>query len=374
MSSDGVQLTGWLATSEFDRTRLLDMTRRLLPATLFASTLCGVAVFTLLGRVGPILLVPLGLGGGGQLAIGFLFPKLKRPERYILAGDCLSVLTICWGVALTGGFESPLLPLLVLPLLAVVGRHTPIVFACFIGLVVLAPIVAAVLAVNHGIHDEAAHVAADAATVLGSAAMIIALMRAEWHYRNQSLLDPLTGLLNRLALHRRFEELRTQAAVSDAVLCLIVADLDEFKRINDLHGHDVGDAVLRDVAQALRASLRSFTLLYRIGGEEFVAILPGLDHAQGARVAERLREAVAALKPHGVAVTMSFGVAAACGDAVDFDRLFGAADRCLYEAKRDGRDRVVCEPALALPAGFHGWEPGPSAEATVRVRAGALPR
>lgn len=346
MVTDRPRRGAWLRTSEFDRTRLLDMTRRILPATLFATALCGVAAFTLLGRVGPILLVPLCFGAAGQLAIGFVFPRMKCPERWILGGDCVSVLTISWGVALTGGFESPLIPLLVLPLLAVAGRHTPLVFACFTALCVATPLLASAVAINHGIDSETAQATADLATLLGAAAIIVGLMRAEWHYRHQSLLDPLTGLLNRLALTRRFEELRTQAAMSGGVLCLIAADIDEFKAINDAHGHDVGDVVLRDVADVLRSNLRSFSLLYRMGGEEFVAVLPGLSGHEGMLLAERMRAAVESCAPRGIHVTMSLGVATSSGSEVDFERLFGAADRFLYEAKRSGRNRVAGEPTV----------------------------
>lgn len=344
MRSHRALLGAWLRTSEFNRARLLDMTRRILPATLFATAMCGVAAFTLLSRVGPILLLPLILGASGQLAIGFLFPRLASPERWILAGDCVSVLTISWGVALSGGFESPLVPLLVLPLLAVAGRHTPRVLACFIGLCVAAPLLAAAVAINHGIDDATAQAAADLATIVGAAAIIVGLMRAEWHYRHQSLLDPLTGLLNRLALSRRFEEMRTQAAMSGGVLCLIAADIDEFKEINDVHGHDVGDVVLQEVAHALRSNMRTFSPLYRVGGEEFVAVLGGLSGHEGALLAERLRVAVEVCKPRGIEVTMSFGVATASGEEVDYGTLFAAADRLLYEAKRAGRNRVACEP------------------------------
>ena len=262
----------WLRSSDFDRARLLDMTRRIVPATLFASALCGAAVIALLPRVGPALLAPLALGAGGQVAIGFIFPRLKSPERWILAGDCLSVLTIAWGVALSGGLQSPLLPLFVLPLVAVAGRHTLPVVTGFTALCLGAPLLAAVVAVNRGVNYAGApRVVADFAAITGVAAITIALMRAEWQYRHQSLLDPLTGLLNRLALDRRFEELRTQAALSDGVICLIAADIDHFKAVNDAHGHDVGDIVLRDVAYSLRTSLRTFSLLYRVGGEEFNA-------------------------------------------------------------------------------------------------------
>lgn len=334
----------WVRSSEFERARLLDMTRRILPATLFASALCGVAVVALLPWVGPGLLVPLALGAGGQLAIGFVFPRLARPERWILAGDCLSVITICWGIALTGGLTSPLLPLLVLPLVAVAGRHPLPIVAGFTALCLTAPLVAAVFAINEGVHYGSARIPASFAAIAGVAAIAIALMRAEWQYRHESLLDPLTGLLNRLALDRRLEELRTQAAQSDGVLCLIAADIDYFKAINDTHGHDVGDIVLRDVAHALRTSLRTFSLLYRVGGEEFVAILPGLGSREGWRVAERLRASVENCRPHGIHITMSFGVAAAVGSGVvEYERLFASADSCLYEAKRAGRNRVIAQ-------------------------------
>jgi diguanylate cyclase (GGDEF)-like protein len=332
-----------------NRGRLLDMTRRVLPATLFATALCGAAVLALLARVGAILLVPLAVGGSGQLAIGFVFPRFARAERWILAGDCLSVITISWGIALTGGFRSPLVPLLVLPLIAVAGRHTLVVFFGFTALCLAAPLVADLLAVNRSVPFGSARVVADYATIAGVAAITIALMRAEFHYRNQSLLDPLTGLLNRLALDRRLEELQAQAAQSDGVLCLIAADIDEFKAVNDTHGHEVGDEVLRGVADALRTSLRTFSLLYRIGGEEFVALLPGVDSHEGRHVAERLRAAVQASRPCGIEVTMSFGVASSTGLDANHDRLFAAADACLYQAKRDGRNRAVAAPPRGTP-------------------------
>jgi diguanylate cyclase (GGDEF)-like protein len=347
-----------LRASDFDRARLLDMTQRILPATLFASALCGVAVITLLSKVGDLLLVPLALGASGQLAIGFVFPRMARPERWILAGDCLSVVSISWGVALTGGFQSPAIPLLVLPLVAVAGRHTLPIFIGFTVFALAAPVVAALVAINQGIDYGDTRVVADFATIGGVAVIIIALMHAERHYRHQSLLDPLTGLLNRFALDRRLDELRTQAAQSGAAVCVIAADLDEFKAINDAHGHDVGDVVLCEVADTLRSSLRTFSLLYRTGGEEFVAILPGLDSRGGAIVAERLRSAVEASQPRGLRATMSVGVAAAAGERVDSHTLLTAADRCLYEAKRAGRNRVVAEgvPGAVRAVAAHSAE------------------
>jgi diguanylate cyclase (GGDEF)-like protein len=346
------QQGAWLGATEVDRNRLLDMTRRLLGATLFASALCALAVYPLLSAVGPTLLVPLAIGSGGQIAIGLVFPRLSRPERWILGGDCLSVIMISWGVALSGGLESPLLALLVLPLLSVAGRHTPLVFAYFVVLTVCTPLLAALVSINHHMNDPTAQALSDLAAIGGSAAIIIALMRAEWQFRHQSLLDPLTGLLNRLALQRRFEELRTQAALSGAEVCMVIGDIDHFKRINDEYGHDCGDGVLAEVADALRTNMRSFSLLYRLGGEEFLAVLPGLDVEQGAALAGRLREAVQERRPRGIDVTISFGVAAARGVDVVFDTMFAEADRRLYEAKRTGRNRIAPGSGEAPPSSF----------------------
>jgi diguanylate cyclase (GGDEF)-like protein len=328
------------------------MTRRALPATLFASALCGVAVFALLSRAGAGLLVPLAFGGSGQLAIGFLFPRFARPERWILAGDGVSVLTISWGVALTGGFQSPLVALLVLPLIAVAGRHSPRVFLAFAAMCLIAPLAANLVAVHGsvGFASDTARAAADYATIAGVAAITVALMRAEFHYRNQSLLDPLTGLLNRYALERRLEELRAQAANGEGALCVIVADIDEFKAVNDTHGHESGDVVLCEVAQALRASLRTFSLLYRLGGEEFMALLPGIDATEGQQIAERLRSTVQHSSPQGIDVTMSLGVASTTGSE-SYERLFAAADNCLYQAKHAGRNQVVTWSDEGVSAG-----------------------
>jgi diguanylate cyclase (GGDEF)-like protein len=120
----------------------------------------------------------------------------------------------------------------------------------------------------------------------------------------------------------------------------LVVDLDRFKRINDEHGHAVGDAVLERLAYVMRNSLRAFDLVYRLGGEEFVVVLPGVTLEKAAEIAERLRDAAERARPHGLDVTMSIGVAAAAGCELDFDDLYARADAALYAAKECGRNRV----------------------------------
>jgi diguanylate cyclase (GGDEF)-like protein len=189
------------------------------------------------------------------------------------------------------------------------------------------------------------------ALVIATAIFSGATQASDREHRREAVLDPLTGLLNRSAMLNRFAELEQLAGHGEhASLGLIVADLDHFKRVNDEHGHPVGDAVLKDVGYALRKALRAFDLVYRIGGEEFVVLLPGADLAHAIEVAERLRAAVAGQRTGDVAVTMSLGVTAARGGEVRFAELYGAADAALYEAKRAGRDCVRAAGGVRLAA------------------------
>jgi diguanylate cyclase (GGDEF)-like protein len=112
--------------------------------------------------------------------------------------------------------------------------------------------------------------------------------------------------------------------------------------------------VLKDAAYLLRKSLRSFELVYRLGGEEFLIVLPGVALPEGRAIAERVRTGIEEARPGGLPVTVSLGVAAEVGADIAFEPLFRAADEALYEAKRTGRNRVVAagddDPAPALAA------------------------
>jgi diguanylate cyclase (GGDEF)-like protein len=134
-------------------------------------------------------------------------------------------------------------------------------------------------------------------------------------------------------------------------VAVIAGDIDHFKRVNDEHGHATGDAVLVEVAYRLRKALRAFDLAYRVGGEEFLVILPGADVPAAVELAEQLRAAVAAEPAAGLMITMSFGVAGSAGPDLEREGLLEEADTALYEAKARGRDHVVAatQPALARP-------------------------
>ena len=260
--------------------------------------------------------------------------------------------TLVQNVAVSGGPSSPALPWMVLPAAMVAARFRPTVVVVGLALTMVM-IIAATLGVDPTatIRDPVRPIAA-LALLAGVVSIVWALQAAELHHRDEAILDPLTGLLNRHALIPRFTEISHQARLTHQPVCMLLCDVDAFKQVNDRHGHDRGDAVLRDVAYELRKRLRSFELAYRLGGEEFLILLPGVSHAEGQEVAERLRAAIAQAHPTGIPITISLGLAAASGEAVVYETLFKAADEALYEAKRAGRNRVAFAP-VAPVAGDH---------------------
>lgn len=159
--------------------------------------------------------------------------------------------------------------------------------------------------------------------------------------------DHLTGLANRRRFERQLEREVARTRRFGRPFCLLMLDIDHFKRVNDTHGHDVGDDVLRRLANTLQAGTRGIDMASRIGGEEFAVLLTETDFDHGMEVAERLRQAVRATEiPAAGFVTVSVGLAEFNASTPDARSLFAAADSALYEAKRAGRDRVCC-PAQA---------------------------
>ncbi len=161
----------------------------------------------------------------------------------------------------------------------------------------------------------------------------------------QATTDPLTGLYNRRYFEQALQEYLTQFNTKRMPLGLLVFDLDHFKKVNDTHGHDAGDMVLREVALRLRAITRDSDVVARIGGEEFAVITPYATEEQLMAVAERYRTMISALNiPVGRVVlkpTISIGVATNSDGTDNAQDLFKAADNKLYQAKREGRNRIA---------------------------------
>ncbi|MBN9528671.1 MAG: GGDEF domain-containing protein [Alphaproteobacteria bacterium] len=169
--------------------------------------------------------------------------------------------------------------------------------------------------------------------------------------KHESNLDPLTRVYNRRYLTTILQREIELANQHGLPFTLLMLDVDHFKKVNDAHGHAIGDAVLRVVAQAVKGCLRPTDLMFRFGGEEFAVIAPELNEANALMVAERMREAVERVRPLGgherklPRVTISVGAATHDGHP-DFMHLLKRADAALYAAKQSGRNRVVASPLV----------------------------
>jgi diguanylate cyclase (GGDEF)-like protein len=173
--------------------------------------------------------------------------------------------------------------------------------------------------------------------------MVMVKERLELQLRHAALVDPLTGIANRRAFFGRGERLLARIGTRGGSAALLMIDLDQFKRINDTHGHEAGDRVLCAFCADTAGLLRPTDLLARTGGEEFACLLPDTTMPDAARVAERIRLQFAARRPTiGTPdkVTVSIGVATTASSGFTLNSLMEAADRALYAAKANGRNRV----------------------------------
>jgi diguanylate cyclase (GGDEF)-like protein len=331
----------WLCPTAFDRSRLFEMERRLrlaLSLAYLSLVAAGVALAPSYGWWLPVLLASPRVYFWG---VSRVRERLRRPELASAGGFVLHQLVIAAAVGLTGAAGSPLLPFFTPSIVGIAARFRTVCVAWGVSFTLVALACAAALPDPAAAADQPELLIATVALILSVTAMVVTLHRSELRHRGWSTLDPLTGLLNRTSLDQRLKELEDQAALTGASVSLIVADLDHFKSINDRFGHGVGDAVLRDVAYLLRKQTRDFELVYRLGGEEFLVVLPSADVNSGPELAERLRQEVERARPAGREVTMSLGVAGGAGTTLDFAEVMAAADAALYRAKRSGRNRVA---------------------------------
>jgi diguanylate cyclase (GGDEF)-like protein len=179
------------------------------------------------------------------------------------------------------------------------------------------------------------------------------LVAAREKLRYEAMHDGLTGLLNRRAVLEQLERELTRSTRNGAPVAVLMGDLDHFKKINDSYGHAAGDAVLRESARLMKSCVRPYDSLGRLGGEEFLCVLPECTTAMGYTVAQRFGAALEQspiVTPAGsVPVTISLGVASTeQSGAASADALVRAADAALYRAKAAGRARA----ALATPVDF----------------------
>jgi diguanylate cyclase (GGDEF)-like protein len=182
------------------------------------------------------------------------------------------------------------------------------------------------------------------------------LDRAREAMQRLSITDELTQAFNRRHFIQLAQQEFARAARYGSAFSVIIFDVDDFKHVNDRHGHAAGDAVLRVVADFCQQTIRAVDVFARYGGEEFVLLLPHTDETRAREVADRVREGIASThivwQRAFIQVTVSVGVATYSPGYTDFDALLVNADQALYEAKSTGKNRVVA--ARATPVTLNG--------------------
>lgn len=189
--------------------------------------------------------------------------------------------------------------------------------------------------------------------------MVVLIVLLQWRNAQRlhrlSTRDGLTGLYNRRHLFEMLERQVRRLPLERGQLSIILLDVDDFKQINDRYGHPVGDRWLTAIAELAEPLLRDGDSMARLGGEEFLVVLPRADRRQARAIAERLVECIRNFRlpladGTEVGVTVSIGVASFGPDCPDVQSLYSAADRALYSAKSHGKDQVVLAPAFVGPA------------------------
>ena len=333
--------SSWLCRDGFDRQRMLDMDERVRSARQKVFGLLGLSLIALGPWVGwwPLLLLP---PAAAFFAIADrLKSRVSRPEYPMFASFLAVQVTVAGAVALAGGARAPGISWLAIAVVVLSSRFSMRGVVAGVGFTILLVLAVAFGVDRQVVFSNPAVLVVPVTLVLCVAVLSTPLMRSDIQHRSDAVFDQLTGMLNRHALQSRVLELARQSQATGEPVGVILGDLDRFKDVNDTHGHAVGDVVLKAVASLLREHLRAFDLAYRIGGEEFLILLPGSDLARSRELADRLCAAVSADPVGGVRVTMSFGVAAPQpGEGFEYSKVFATADAELYRAKEAGRNRV----------------------------------
>jgi diguanylate cyclase (GGDEF)-like protein len=340
----------WLCPTELDRMRVVEASDRVRRARIVIWLAVGLTIPLSApwnGWETLLLLIPAGIN---LALLELMIGRSEYPERWAMGSLVFLMLLFAAAIPLTGGADGSAVPLVIIPAAVAPMRFRGVVVLA-LGTVTVLTLLAVTIGFDpQGTIHHPTLIFTTIALLISVTLANWALVEAEMKQRDAAVLDQLTGLLNRKALEARALELEQQAQVTGGSVALIACDLDNFKGVNDTHGHDRGDAVLRSFAYQMRKSLRTFELIYRLGGEEFLVVLPGAGLEEGLLVAERLRHTIEEVKPGGLKVTASFGVSAAAGSEVVYDRLFKVADQALYEAKAAGRNCV-------MPASSEGSPP-----------------
>src|SRR5215218_8211469 len=348
------RISSWLCPTEQHRARAREAGARVRTARSIAAVACGISLVATAPFMSWWYLVLFALVALNLALLEKHLATAERPELMAAQASLTILAVLALGAILSGGEQSPAFTWLILPVATSAARFRPQVVVVGAGITALVMFGVAVGADAQAVVNDPTRLISGLTLLSAVTAIASALAEGELEHRDRAVLDPLTGLLNRASLDARVIEIEEQAHLTGGAVSAIV---------NDPHGHDRGDSVLRDVAYEIRKSLRSFELVYRIGGEEFLVLLPGVELTEALQIAERVRGAVEEARPGALSLTVSAGVASEAGGHIRYAELFRAADAALLEAKRSGRNRVEAaggRPHLSL-ARLREFDGDPSA-------------
>src|SRR5215217_4021995 len=255
-------LRAWLCPTPWHRLRVAEAGARTRKVRIVAVGAIGVGVLGAAPWTGWWMLALFVPSAIHLITVERWMARSASPELVPFLTLVTMLFLLAGSAAGTGGPSSPVLPwLAIVPAIAAL-RFRMAVCVAMAG-------VAGVLILAVGFGTDPAQAAHDPLTIIAALVMLVnvvavctALMSGELEHRDRAVLDPLTGLLNRASLESRVAEIEQQARLTDGAVALVLLDLDRFKRVNDEHGHERGDAVLRDTAYQIRKALRSFELVY----------------------------------------------------------------------------------------------------------------
>lgn len=332
----------WIARDASERARTMALHARFLRVNRVMLILLAVclapAIFIVERPVLTLALATFGFVQYGVLQV--VAPRRERPEVWLFWSLMTATACIAAGVTASGLAGVGALGLLLWPASGLASRFPTRVVVVGTAVTLAFMVAGFALGAPQILSETPVVVSGFVGVTIAVVANVSVLRLSDVAHHTAATLDPLTGLPNRVALRARADALEAQAGDHDGA-ALILLDLDRFKRINDEHGHQAGDDVLAAFGTVLAEAVRGDDLAYRLGGEEFAILVPGLGLEGATDLAQRLLHTVRRAELAGHHVTASAGVGVTpAGEPVSWKRLFAEADAALYRAKGDGRDRV----------------------------------
>lgn len=327
----------WLVADGAGRERLLDMDERLRPVRRQTFAVLAAALVISVPWTGAWTLAPLLLAillfriADGEIKVA------AHPEYWMFGAWAGAELIIAISIAVTGTTALYMLSLLAVPVVTLSARFSRAGIRAGVSIAFLLIVGVAFTADPSAVSANPPLLIAPIAVVIAAAMLSTAQMQSDIDHRDKAILDPLTNLLNRSALEARAMELEQLSAITKEPVGIVLLDLDHFKPINDTYGHSAGDGVLKEVAYTLRKGLRSYDYMYRIGGDEFLILVPGADVDDALQIGRTAREIISRVRfgLDKAQVTASCGISASnAGEEFNFKEIYKRADQALYAAKK----------------------------------------